>query len=163
MLRQIARMQNAGMPKRRQPGGPGDHMTRILIALAAVLSMAAHAYDGPIEKKTFALPAYTTVGGKALKDVKVGFETYGKLNAAATMRSSFRTSSAAPRTRRARMRRPTRRPATGTRSSAPVGRSTPTSSSSSAPMRSPTSTSRIRGSSRPDLRASTRARASRTA
>jgi homoserine O-acetyltransferase/O-succinyltransferase len=57
-------------------------MTRILIALAAVLSMAAHAYDGPIEKKTFALPAYTTVGGKALKDVKVGFETYGKLNAA---------------------------------------------------------------------------------
>jgi homoserine O-acetyltransferase len=49
-------------------------MTRILIALAAALSMAAHAYDGPVDKKTFALPAYTTVGGKALKDVKVGYE-----------------------------------------------------------------------------------------
>jgi len=57
-------------------------MTRMLIALAALLSMAAHAYDGPVDKKTFALPAYTTVGGKALKDVKVGYETYGKLNAA---------------------------------------------------------------------------------
>jgi homoserine O-acetyltransferase len=57
-------------------------MTRILIAVAAALSMAAHAYDGPVEKKTFAMPAYTTVGGKALKDVKVGYETYGKLNAA---------------------------------------------------------------------------------
>ena len=57
-------------------------MTRMLIALAAALSMAAHAYDGPVEKKTFTLPAYTTVGGKALKDVKVGYETYGKLNAA---------------------------------------------------------------------------------
>jgi len=54
----------------------------MLIALAALLSMAAHAYDGPVDKKTFALPAYTTVGGKALKDVKVGYETYGKLNAA---------------------------------------------------------------------------------
>ena len=42
--------------------------------------------------------------------------------------------------------RPTRRPATGTRSSAPAGRSTPTSISSSAPTRSPTSTRRTRTS-----------------
>ncbi len=30
----------------------------------------------------FTLPTYTTVGGKTIKDVKVGYETYGKLNAA---------------------------------------------------------------------------------
>ena len=43
---------------------------------------AAVAYDGPVEKKIFTLPSYTTVGGKTLKNVKVGYETYGKLNAA---------------------------------------------------------------------------------
>ena len=42
----------------------------------------AAAYDGPVEKKIFSLPSYTTVGGKTIKDVKVGYETYGKLNAA---------------------------------------------------------------------------------
>ena len=57
-------------------------MTRILIAFLAALSVAAHAYDGPVEKKTFTLPSLTTVSGKTLKDVKVGYETYGKRNAA---------------------------------------------------------------------------------
>ena len=57
-------------------------------ALAAVAAMAmafggfAAAYDGPVEKKVFTLPTYTTVGGTTIKDVKVGYETYGKLNAA---------------------------------------------------------------------------------
>jgi len=56
---------------------------RILIAVVALaVAGFACAYDGPIEKKTFTLPSYTTVGGKTLKDVKVGYETYGKLNAA---------------------------------------------------------------------------------
>jgi homoserine O-acetyltransferase len=56
-------------------------------ALAAVAAMAmafggfAAAYDGPVEKKVFTLPTYTTVGGTTIKDVKVGYETYGKLNA----------------------------------------------------------------------------------
>lgn len=56
---------------------------RALIAVV-VLAVAglASAYDGPVEKKTFTLPSYTTVGGKTLKDVKVGYETYGTLNAA---------------------------------------------------------------------------------
>jgi homoserine O-acetyltransferase len=52
---------------------------------AAVLSIApfaADAYDGPVEKKVFTLPSYTTVGGRTLKNVQVGYETYGKLNAA---------------------------------------------------------------------------------
>jgi len=56
---------------------------RIIIAAAAALFVGlAAAYDGPVEKKTFTLPSYTTVGGATLKDVKVGYETYGKLNAA---------------------------------------------------------------------------------
>jgi len=41
----------------------------------------AFAYDGVVEKKILNLPTYTTLGGKTLKDVKVGYETYGKLNA----------------------------------------------------------------------------------
>jgi homoserine O-acetyltransferase/O-succinyltransferase len=40
------------------------------------------AYDGLVEKKVFTMPTYTTVGGTTLNDVKVGYETYGKLNAA---------------------------------------------------------------------------------
>ena len=57
-------------------------MTRILITFLAAWAVAVHAYDGPVEKKTFTLPSYTTGGGKTIKDVKVGYETYGKLNAA---------------------------------------------------------------------------------
>ncbi|MEP7182981.1 MAG: homoserine O-acetyltransferase [Betaproteobacteria bacterium] len=40
------------------------------------------AYDGPVEKKVFTLPSYTTVGGKTIRNVRVGYETYGALNAA---------------------------------------------------------------------------------
>ena len=36
------------------------------------------------EKRVFSMPSYTTFGGKTIKDVKVGYETYGKLNAAGT-------------------------------------------------------------------------------
>src|SRR5438477_11226474 len=32
------------------------------------------------EKKFFILPQYTTQGGKTIKNVRVGYETYGKLN-----------------------------------------------------------------------------------
>ena len=53
-----------------------------IAAATLVLSGAARAYDGPVEKKVFALPTYTTVGSRTLKSVKVGYETYGKLNAA---------------------------------------------------------------------------------
>jgi homoserine O-acetyltransferase len=34
-----------------------------------------------VEKKTFEMPAYTTVSGRDLKNVKVGWEAYGTLNA----------------------------------------------------------------------------------
>jgi homoserine O-acetyltransferase len=53
------------------------------VLLAALLSCgAASAFDGPVEKKVFTLERYTTVGERALKNVRVGYETYGTLNAA---------------------------------------------------------------------------------
>lgn len=58
-------------------------MKRLIAALACILAAApAFAYDGIIEKKVFALPSYTTLGGKTIKDVKIGYETIGTLNAA---------------------------------------------------------------------------------
>src|SRR5882724_1696880 len=55
------------------------------MAVATMLLLSwvdASAYDGIVEKKVFTLPSYTTVGGKAIKNVRVGYETYGTLNAA---------------------------------------------------------------------------------
>src|SRR5438132_1003165 len=54
-------------------------MAVAVLALAAALDAAG--YDGPVEKQVFTLPSYTTVEGKTLKNVRVGYETYGKLNA----------------------------------------------------------------------------------
>lgn len=55
------------------------------LILSAALSLAfaggALAYDGPVEKKTFAMKEpLKTLGGKEIKDVRVGWESYGKLN-----------------------------------------------------------------------------------
>jgi homoserine O-acetyltransferase/O-succinyltransferase len=65
------------------------HQTRSVLArfAAAVLSsltLATASAQEPLltEKKAFELPGYTTVGGKSIKNVRVGYETYGKLNAA---------------------------------------------------------------------------------
>jgi homoserine O-acetyltransferase len=59
---------------------------RITAGLCAVAwlfgAAVGNAYDGPVEKKVFTLPSYTTVGGRSMRDVRVGYETYGKLNAA---------------------------------------------------------------------------------
>ncbi len=59
-------------------------LTRRAAAALVVVALAAPAlaFDGPVEKKTFALPSYTTVGGKTIPNVRVGYESYGKLNAA---------------------------------------------------------------------------------
>jgi homoserine O-acetyltransferase len=59
-------------------------MIRIAAAacLAALLA-ASNAFAQLLtEKKFFTLPQYTTAGGKTIKNVRVGYETYGKLNAA---------------------------------------------------------------------------------
>jgi homoserine O-acetyltransferase/O-succinyltransferase len=52
----------------------------LLVLLLSALPGVA--YDGPVDKKTFAMPSYTTVGGQAIKNVRVGYETYGALNRA---------------------------------------------------------------------------------
>ncbi|MEK8036392.1 MAG: homoserine O-acetyltransferase, partial [candidate division NC10 bacterium] len=54
----------------------------ILSVMLLAVTVAAQAYDGPVEKKTFSMPAYTTVGGQTIKNVRIGYETYGTLNAA---------------------------------------------------------------------------------
>jgi homoserine O-acetyltransferase len=58
-------------------------IVRITVALAALLLVCNQAYAQLLtEKKFFTLPQYTTAGGKTIKNVRVGYETYGKLNAA---------------------------------------------------------------------------------
>ena len=50
--------------------------------LASIIHFSRlHAYDGIVEKKTFPLKNYVTVGGETIKDVKIGWESYGSLNA----------------------------------------------------------------------------------
>jgi len=54
----------------------------LVALLAGALAGSAFAYDGIVQKNTFSMPAYTTVSGKTIKDLKVGWESYGKLNEA---------------------------------------------------------------------------------
>lgn len=55
----------------------------LLVAFVALASPAfAQGSVGIVEKKVFSMPSYTTVGGQTIKDVKVGWESYGQLNAA---------------------------------------------------------------------------------
>jgi len=59
-------------------------MNRLVGCLTALLLLATAptwAYDGIVEKKTFSIAAYPTVGGTTIKNVRVGYETYGTLNA----------------------------------------------------------------------------------
>ena len=51
------------------------------IALTLAAASAQAQSDLIVEKKTFELPAYTTAGGATIKGVKVGWESYGELNA----------------------------------------------------------------------------------
>src|SRR5690348_15859259 len=56
---------------------------RLALFLIAFASPAlAQGSVGIVEKKVFALPSYTTVGGQSIEDVKVVWERYGTLNAA---------------------------------------------------------------------------------
>jgi homoserine O-acetyltransferase/O-succinyltransferase len=58
-------------------------MGKALLACTLMLAAAAvAAYDGAVEKKIFTLPSYTTFAGRTIKNVRVGYETYGTLNAA---------------------------------------------------------------------------------
>ncbi len=53
-------------------------------ATAMALAPLAHGYDALVEKKVFTIPTFTTVGGKTIRNVRIGYETYGTLNAAGT-------------------------------------------------------------------------------
>src|SRR5437762_7538136 len=55
-----------------------------LLALVAFVPAAFAQAPLITEKKFFTLPRYTTQGGKPIKNVRVGYETYGKLNTAGT-------------------------------------------------------------------------------
>src|SRR5437660_9346205 len=58
------------------------HKVRWIIAAASLAAFVdASGYEALVEKQVFTLPSYTTVEGKTLKNVRVGYETYGKLNA----------------------------------------------------------------------------------
>ena len=60
-------------------------MRKILAALACAMCISltggAWADDMIVEKKTFDLPEMTTIGGKTIKNIKIGWESYGTLNA----------------------------------------------------------------------------------
>ena len=57
-------------------------MLRIVVAIIATLVVLPASAQLLTEKKFFTLPQYTTAAGKTIKNVRVGYETYGKLNAA---------------------------------------------------------------------------------
>jgi homoserine O-acetyltransferase/O-succinyltransferase len=53
-----------------------------LVAIGASFALLATAFEGVVKKEVFTMPSYTTVNGKTIKDVRVGYESYGTLNAA---------------------------------------------------------------------------------
>jgi len=53
---------------------------RVLVTLLVWFAVVpAFAYDGLVDKKTFSMPSYTTVNGQTIKNVRVGWESYGKV------------------------------------------------------------------------------------
>ena len=58
-------------------------MKRLVIGLVSLLLTApATAYGPLVKKNVFEMSSYTTVGGKTIQNVKVGWEAYGTLNTA---------------------------------------------------------------------------------
>src|SRR5262245_23205289 len=57
-------------------------LVRVVLAMVALAACGSAFAQLLTEKKFFTLPQYTTAGGKPIKNVRVGYETYGKLNAA---------------------------------------------------------------------------------
>lgn len=56
---------------------------RIVACVFALLAIAVRADEGVgvVQKRFIVLPEYTTVGGQTMRDVRFGYETYGKLSA----------------------------------------------------------------------------------
>jgi homoserine O-acetyltransferase len=59
-----------------------ERSAAVLLAALVIHAPVARAFDGPVEKKVFTLASYETVGHETLVNVRIGYETYGKLNAA---------------------------------------------------------------------------------
>jgi len=57
-------------------------LLRLTLLCAALSSPLARAYDGPVHKQPFSLASYQTVNGQTIKQLRIGYETYGRLNAA---------------------------------------------------------------------------------
>ncbi|HEV8307407.1 MAG TPA: homoserine O-acetyltransferase [Methylomirabilota bacterium] len=53
----------------------------LLILLLLAIAAPGFTYDGRVEKKVFTMPAYATIAGETIKNVRVGYESYGTLNA----------------------------------------------------------------------------------
>jgi hypothetical protein len=102
-------------------------LARCLITMLFLLPGVAFAQTGEliVEKKTFELPSYTTVAGATIKNVKIGWESAGTLNAdksnAILVTHFFSGTSHLENTRRVMQH-----PATGTRLSVRARRSIPT-------------------------------------
>lgn len=59
-------------------------LARVLVALLCALANPTHraaAQDLIVEKKTFEIPSFTTQSGRSLKNIRIGWESYGTLNA----------------------------------------------------------------------------------
>ena len=52
----------------------------LMLAAGLLCTAPALAFDGLVEKKVFEMPSYTTVGGGTIKNVRIGWESYGTLN-----------------------------------------------------------------------------------
>jgi homoserine O-acetyltransferase len=50
--------------------------------LTWLLTLPVWAFDGLVQKQVFSMETYTMVTGQTIKDVRIGYETYGHLNAA---------------------------------------------------------------------------------
>ncbi|MGQ9370194.1 E22 family MetX-like putative esterase [Azospirillum sp. ST 5-10] len=57
-------------------------MASALVAAGLAVASPAFALDALVEKKVFEMPSYTTTGGATIRNVRVGWESYGTLNAA---------------------------------------------------------------------------------
>ncbi len=68
-----------------RPIGPMKLALGALALGASLFLLAARsvsAFEGVVEKKVFSLPSFTTDGGATIKNLRVGYETYGTLDAA---------------------------------------------------------------------------------
>ncbi len=57
------------------------HRLGVVVGLLILALAPAHAQELITKKQVFELPSFTTQSGRTLKNVKVGWESYGTLNA----------------------------------------------------------------------------------